>query len=139
MREQIGRLLDHLTIAPDAIARHVGADVEISAKRRDVRITRIGHADDRARLGVELAEAVEGAGMLLRQDCQIALDETISDTSRAPALAGAIIETRPMARKKLGPGGRLLQCRRNSHLCHLPNISTNSLNISHAIKSNLRF
>jgi hypothetical protein len=33
MRHDVGRLLHHLAVAPDAIARQVGADVEVDAER----------------------------------------------------------------------------------------------------------
>src|SRR5262245_26502115 len=65
VRHVVGRFVDDLAITPNAIARHVGADVEVKSKRGNAEITDIGHADDRARFGIELAEAVKGVGVLL--------------------------------------------------------------------------
>ena len=41
-RRDVGRLLDEHAVAPDAVARQVGADVEIGAERRQARIARLG-------------------------------------------------------------------------------------------------
>ena len=83
MRHDVGRLLHHLAVAPDAIARHVGADIEVEAERGNAGIADVGHADDRARLRIELAEAVKRAGELLRQDREIALDKAVGDAGGA--------------------------------------------------------
>jgi hypothetical protein len=89
MRHDVGRLLHHFAVAPDAIARQVGADVEIDAERRDPGIADIGHADDRARLGIELAEPVERGRELLGQDHKVALDKTVGDAGRSGGHAAA--------------------------------------------------
>ena len=82
VRHDVGRLLHHFAVAPDAIARQVGADVEIDAERGNAGIADIGHADDRARLWIELAEPVKRGRELLGQDREIALDETVGDAGR---------------------------------------------------------
>ena len=89
MRHDVGRLVDHLAVAPDAVARQVGADVEVEAERGNAGIADIGHADDRARFGIELAEPVEGRRQLLRQDREIALNETVGDAGGGRSHAGA--------------------------------------------------
>jgi hypothetical protein len=88
MRHDVGRLLHHFAVAPDPIARQVGADVEVEAERGNAGIADIGHADDRARLGIELAEPVKRRGELLRQDGEIALDVSIGDAGRGRGDAG---------------------------------------------------
>ena len=89
MRHDVGRLVDHLAVAPDAVARQVGADVEIDPERGNARIADIGHADDRARFRIELAEAVERRREFFRQDREIALDETVGDAGGGGRHAGA--------------------------------------------------
>jgi hypothetical protein len=101
MRHDIGRLLHHLTVAPDAVARQVGADVEIDAERGDLRIADVGHADDRTRLWVELAKSVKRRRELFGQDREIALDETVGDAGRGGGHAGAAGQARLQARKHL--------------------------------------
>ena len=89
MRHDVGRLLHHFAVAPDAIARQVGADVEIDAERGNAGIADVGHADDRARFGIELAEAVKRGREFFRQDREIALDEAVGDAGRGDGHAGA--------------------------------------------------
>ncbi len=60
-----------------------------SAERGNAGIADVGHADDRARLRIELAEAVERGRELLRQDRQIALDEAVGDAGGGRGHAGA--------------------------------------------------
>jgi len=50
----------------------------------------VGHADDRARFRIELAEAVERACEFLGQDREIALDAAIGDPGGAAGQAGAV-------------------------------------------------
>ena len=69
----IGGLLDELAVLPDAVARQVGADVEIETQRGDVRIADVGHPDQRARLGIGFTEAQEIRRKILRQDGKIPL------------------------------------------------------------------
>jgi len=137
MRQDVGRLVGHLAVAPDAVARQVGADIEIEPERGDAGIADIGHADDRARFRIELAEAVKRGRELFRQDRQIALDEAVGDTSRGGRHAGAAGETGRVAGNLFGAARSL--CRQNSHVPVLPNISTSTLNPNRAIKSNRRF
>ena len=89
VRHDVGRLLHHLAVAPDAIARQVGADVEIEAERGNAGIADIGHADDRARLRIELAEPVKRGRELLGQDHEIALDEAVGDAGGGASHAAA--------------------------------------------------
>jgi hypothetical protein len=68
----VGQLLDQLAVPEDAVARHVGADVDV-AEARQRGVARGAHADDRAGLGVALAEGSEFQCHILGQDAQIAL------------------------------------------------------------------
>ncbi len=61
--DDVGRLVDQRAVAPDAVARQVGADVEILGQVRDARIAGRADADQRARLRIALAELHE----ILRQ------------------------------------------------------------------------
>ena len=76
MRHDVGRLFDEFAVAPDAVTRQVRANVKINPERRDTRIADLGDADDRARLRIELAEAMKRGGELFWQNRQIALDMT---------------------------------------------------------------
>ena len=62
------RLVDQIAVAPDAIARHVGADVEVGAERG----MRGSPASDTPSsghgFGIALAEAQEILGTVVRQD-----------------------------------------------------------------------
>src|SRR5947209_7464466 len=89
MRHDVGRLLHHLAVAPDTVARQVGTHVEINAERWDAGIADIGHADDRARLWIELAKSVKRGRELLGKDREIALHETVGDARGARSHAGA--------------------------------------------------
>src|SRR6185437_610228 len=84
-------------VAPDAIARHVGADIEIGAERGDYGIADIGHADDRAGFRIELAEAMKGGSEFFRQDRQIALDIAVGNAGRGRRHTVAAIEAGLMA------------------------------------------
>jgi hypothetical protein len=117
------QLVHDLAVVPDPVARHVGADVEIGAQRRDERAAHVGHADDRARLRIELAEAVEGAGIFGRQDRQIALDEAWSHAGGGGDQSPAVGEPSLAARKGVGRFS-LLRCHQNSHVIDLPRNST---------------
>jgi hypothetical protein len=99
VRHDIGRLVHDLAVAPDAIARHVGADVEVEPERGNAGVADFGHADDRARFGIELAEAMEGAGEFLRQDGEIALNEAVGDVRGGDGFPGPEIPSRLFARK----------------------------------------
>ena len=74
VRLDVVRLLDQLAVAPDAVARQVGADVEVGAERRHARVAGLGHAEQRARLRIALAEAQEVVGEVGGQDGEVALD-----------------------------------------------------------------
>lgn len=70
--EQIGWLGDQLAMLEHAVCRHIGADVDV-AEFRQVRIAGLGHADQRAGLGVAQAEAEEVGGEVGGEDRDIAL------------------------------------------------------------------
>src|SRR5450759_3342247 len=103
MRHDVGRLFHHLAVAPDAVARQVGADVQIDPERGDAGIADVGHADDGTGFRVELAKAVERGGQLLRQDGEIALYKTAGDAGRGRGHAGPTCQPRPHAREYLLP------------------------------------
>ena len=73
--EDVARLVDERAVAPDAIARQVGADVEIVGQSRNARIARRRDADQRARLRIALAELQKILRQGLRQDREIGLHE----------------------------------------------------------------
>ena len=101
MRHDIGRLLHHLAVTPDPVARHVGADIEIDPERGNAGVADVGHADDRTRFGIELAEPVKRRRELFRQDREIALDEAVGDAGRGRRHAGAAGQPRLQARQHL--------------------------------------
>jgi hypothetical protein len=68
MRHNVGRLFDEFAVAPDAVTWQVGANVKIDPEGRDTRIADLGDANDRARLRIELAEAMKRGGELFRQN-----------------------------------------------------------------------
>ena len=76
MRHDVGRLFNEFAVTPDTVTRQVGANVKIDPEGRDTRIAGLGDANDRARLRIELAEAMKRGGELFRQNRQIALDMT---------------------------------------------------------------
>src|SRR4029077_20647164 len=55
--QKIARLVDERAVAPDPVARHVGADIEVRADRRYAPVAGRGDADERTRLRIEHAEA----------------------------------------------------------------------------------
>jgi hypothetical protein len=101
MRHDIGRLLDHLAVAPNAITRQVGTDIEVDPERGNVGISDIGHADDGTRLWVELAKPVKRCRELLRQDRKIALHEAVGDAGGGRRHAGTTCQPRLQAREYL--------------------------------------
>src|ERR1700694_2927648 len=103
MRHDVGRLLDHLAVAPDAVARQIGTDIEVDPKRGDARVSHIGHADDGTRFGIELTEAVKRSGELFRQDREIALDEAVGDARGARRHTGTARQPRLPAAKRTRP------------------------------------
>ena len=76
VRHDIGRLLDQLAVPPHAIARDVRANVQVDTERGNFRIADIRHADDRARLRIELTETMKRGGKFFRQNRKIALHVT---------------------------------------------------------------
>src|SRR6266481_7863083 len=117
MRDDVGRLLNHLAVAPDAIARQVGSDVEIDPKRRDVWIADIGHADHRTGLWIELAKPVKRSREFFRQDRKVALHKAVRDSSRGGSHASAAGQPRLQARQHLrfGVTALLFLCQTDIH------------------------
>jgi hypothetical protein len=70
---QVRHFLGQYAVAEHAIARNIGADVEILAERGQPRIARRGHGEQRTGLRVALAEEPELIGVLLRQDADVSL------------------------------------------------------------------
>src|ERR1700759_2822452 len=101
MRHDVGGLLDHLAIAPDAVARNVGADVEVDPEGGNPGIADIGHADNGTWFRIELAESMKRGRELLRQDRKIALDKTVGDAGRARNRTGPVGPPRQHARKRI--------------------------------------
>ena len=81
----IGRLVDQLAAAKHAVARHVGADVEVLAERGKPEVAGRGGRQQRARLGIELAEAQEIARQAHRQDGEVALHVARRNARGLPA------------------------------------------------------
>ena len=79
MAADVGRLVDELAVAEHTVARQIGADVEVVGKRRQAKIAGRRSREQRARLGIELAEAQEVAGDVAGQNGEIALHVTRSD------------------------------------------------------------
>ena len=96
----VRRFVHQVSVLPDAVARHVGADIEIVSEGFDARFAGLRNTDDRARLRIELTEAQEVCGELARQHGEIALHEARGEPrSRsgpaAPARLMTGLETRP--------------------------------------------
>ena len=90
----VARLVDQRAVAPHAIARDVGADIEVGGERRNRGIARLRYAEQRARLRIGLAEAQEILRVIMRQDRQIALHVAVGETGgRRIERAGARRET----------------------------------------------
>ena len=75
MGAHVGRLVDQLAAPEHAVARQIGADVEIVGERRQPEIAGRRGRQQRAGLGVELAEAQEIAGKVARENGEVALHE----------------------------------------------------------------
>src|SRR3954463_16668269 len=71
---QVGDLLGEHAIPENAIARQVGADVEVFAELAQSRVARRRHGEQRARLRIQLAELAELVGVFAGQDADVALD-----------------------------------------------------------------
>ena len=69
----VGHLFAQHAVAPHPVHGQVGSDVDVFAQIREGKVTRCGHAQHRAGLGVELAKAGKVFGMGLGQDDQVAL------------------------------------------------------------------
>ena len=78
----MGGILPRFALAPDAVERHVGADVEIVAEARQAGIAGLGNSEQRAGFGIALAEAQEVVGQGGGQDHQVALDEMRGGAAR---------------------------------------------------------
>ena len=55
----LGRLFDQFAAAPDAVARQIGADVEILAQARQARVAGLGNREHRTGFRVRLGKAQE--------------------------------------------------------------------------------
>src|ERR1700678_1475473 len=124
MRHDVGGLLDHLAVAPDAVARNIRADVEVDSKRGNTGIADVGHADDGTWFWIELAEPVKRCRELLREDREIALDETVGDPGRARGRAGAIGMSGCDARQQLRRRAvqKPFRSRKTGHVRSCPNL-----------------
>jgi hypothetical protein len=90
------RLVHAAAVLEHAVARHIGAYVEALGEHRQRGVARLRDAEQRAGLGIELAEAQEVAGELARQDGDVALHMRGRHAARRAApLAGA--DARPGA------------------------------------------
>ncbi len=86
----VGRFGDHLAIAPDAVERQVGTDVEVLAQRRESGRSGFGHRKHRAGLRVGLGEAEEIMRQVFWQDDQVGLHIARREArGRAGIAAGA--------------------------------------------------
>src|SRR5256885_15931445 len=72
-RADVADVRHRLAVAEDAVARHVGADVEVFAERGKLRLPRLRSGEERAGLGIALAEEHELLCIFARQDADIAL------------------------------------------------------------------
>src|SRR5262249_45233505 len=70
---QVGDFLDQRAVTKHAIARHIGADVDVLAELRQARIARLRHGEQRTGLRIALAEEPELVGVFARQDADVAL------------------------------------------------------------------
>src|SRR5215468_10742362 len=80
-------LVDQLAVLEHAVARHVGADVEILCELRQPPVARLADRQHRAGFWIELAEPQEIRRQLARQNCQVALHVTRRETRGRPAIA----------------------------------------------------
>ena len=79
-----------LAVTEHAVAREVGPEVEVLPKLRQAGVPRLGHREQRARLGVALAEAGELGRVVAGQDGEVGLDEALGEGARvATVLPGA--------------------------------------------------
>jgi hypothetical protein len=97
---QAGRLLDELAVAVDAVARQVVAQVGAGGDEARLGGAGLGDVEQRARLGVALAEEEEVEGQLARHDDEVGLDEAEGQAGRR---AGQF--ALPGEAARLGAGG----------------------------------
>ena len=105
-RQKIGRFLSNDSVPEHLILRSIRPDVHIDAQRRKDWIARIGDGEDRAWLGVHLAEQQELAGPVSRQNCQICLHAARGETRRLPRITAAANSARGASRDRWGTRGR---------------------------------
>jgi len=84
-------------MAPYPVFRQVGADVEIPAQARQVRVAGLGNRQNRTGLGVRLGKAQKIVGEGLGQDYQIGLDIAAGEPG-GWAAKPAGTDTRPRVR-----------------------------------------
>ena len=80
-RRNVGALIGLSAIAPDAITRDIGADVEVCAQSGQAGIARFGYGKQRTGFGVALAETQKVIGQLFRQDDNVCLDKIGCDAA----------------------------------------------------------
>ena len=103
-------LVHQRAVVPHAVARHVGAHVEVVAQFRQGGAAHVGHRQQRARLGVALAKTQKIVGQRGRQDGQVGLNKAGSQASRG-ARQTAIA-------RLLAHGKRVVQRRGQCVGCH---------------------
>jgi hypothetical protein len=108
----VSDLLDQFALAPDPVARDIGADVEIVAQAGQPGIARLGNGEQRAGLGIALAKAQEVVRQARRQNHNIALNEMRCGTAGMPRPAAG---TNGQAGLQAGLGDQLR--RRGRSLC----------------------
>ncbi len=93
--ENVRGRLDRDAVAEHAVARHIGADVDVAAERRQIGAAGLAHGQERARLRVADAEAQEVVGPVRRQDGDVALRHA---GAGARGLAGIVAAANFLAR-----------------------------------------
>jgi hypothetical protein len=89
------RLVYQLAVAPDAVARNIGGEIEVFAQFGERAAAGLRHAKHRTGLRIALGEAEEMGGERLRQNDQIGLYEAERNACRvARQLAPAGSEAR---------------------------------------------
>ena len=85
----LGDVAVDLAVAEDPIARDVGAQVEILGELGQARAARLGHREQRTRLGILLAEAGELVGVGRRQNGDVGLDAASGQPARLAVISTA--------------------------------------------------
>src|SRR5690349_6810878 len=105
----VGRRRHFLAVLEDAIARHVGADIDVLAQRRQLGTAGTAHGEDRAWLRILQAEADEIVGPIRRHDSNVALHLARRKPARMPLmLAAADARPRGPRRQRFRPANPLI-------------------------------